>query len=382
LGFVFLILFLSGQEIQEQAIAINVEVPVRVYDGNEFVDNLGIDDFELYEEAVLQKIEAIYLINKASIKRSEEKKEYSPKTSRTFFILFEITEYAPKILDATDYFIRNVVLPTDNLFLITPLRSYEIKNDILRTAPKSEIVRQLNGILRRDAWIGNSDYRSIMTDLIGLARALSADVDILDEYSEEEYTQMTLERYEILLNRLESLRKVDRKKLMAFAEYLKKQEGQKFVLIFYQREFLPQLTPQDFNRLVGSFKVLTLFGYFFRDLLIDIEKVKQIFSDSSITIHFLFLTKPYEHIPGIIMQEHSEDMFVTFREMARATAGITASSSSPEYLFQQASNSIENYYLLYYSPKNYKTDGKFKNIEVKVKEKRYEITHRSGYMAN
>jgi len=43
---------------------------------------------------------------------------------------------------------------------------------------------------------------------------------------------------------------------------------------------------------------------------------------------------------------------------------------------------IKNYYLLYYIPKNYRADGKFKKIEVKVKDKRYEVTHRSGYIAD
>jgi hypothetical protein len=377
-----MILFLSGQEIQEEAIAINIEVPVRVYEGNKFVDNLDIDDFEVYEEGVLQKIEAVYLISKTSIKKSEEKKKFYPKTSRNFYLLFEITEYTPKIGDAIDYFIQNVILPTDNLVVITPLKSYRIKKEILRKAPKLEIVRQFKGILKKNAWIGNSEYKSIMRDLIGLARALSSDSNILDEYSAEQYKQMTIERYENLLIKLESLRKVDQKRLLDFAGHLKAQEGQKFVLLFYQREFLPQLKPQDFDRLSGSFKILALFGYFFRDLTINIEKVEQAYSDSSISIHFLFFTKPAEHVHGIIMQEHSEDIFSTFREMAQATGGITDSSSNPEYLFQQASNSVENYYLLYYTPKDFVADGKFRKIEVKVIGKRYKVTHRSGYIAD
>jgi hypothetical protein len=43
---------------------------------------------------------------------------------------------------------------------------------------------------------------------------------------------------------------------------------------------------------------------------------------------------------------------------------------------------LENYYLLYYTPKDYKPDGKFRSIEVKVKGKSYSITHRAGYIAD
>ncbi len=71
IGFLFLILFLSGQEIQEEAIAINIEVPVRVYKGNKFVENLSIKDFILYEDWKRQKIESVYLIKEISIKMRE-----------------------------------------------------------------------------------------------------------------------------------------------------------------------------------------------------------------------------------------------------------------------------------------------------------------------
>jgi len=39
---------LSGQQVQEEAIAINIEVPVRVHDGNKFIENLAIGDFEIH----------------------------------------------------------------------------------------------------------------------------------------------------------------------------------------------------------------------------------------------------------------------------------------------------------------------------------------------
>ena len=45
-------------------------------------------------------------------------------------------------------------------------------------------------------------------------------------------------------------------------------------------------------------------------------------------------------------------------------------------------NAAESYYLLYYSPKNYVVDGKFKSIEIKVKGDKYRVTHRVGYYAD
>jgi len=44
-----LFLFLSGHEIQEQATAVSIEIPVRVFKGNKLIDNLTINDFEIFE---------------------------------------------------------------------------------------------------------------------------------------------------------------------------------------------------------------------------------------------------------------------------------------------------------------------------------------------
>ncbi len=85
---------------------------------------------------------------------------------------------------------------------------------------------------------------------------------------------------------------------------------------------------------------------------------------------------------GMVMDDLSAKMYGAFQEMAEATGGISDSSSNIAASFERAAISSENYYLLYYSPKDYKADGEFKNIEVKIKGKNYRITHRAGYIAN
>ena len=41
-----------SQQITQESLVINIEVPVRVYKGNTFVDNLTIDDFEILDEGI------------------------------------------------------------------------------------------------------------------------------------------------------------------------------------------------------------------------------------------------------------------------------------------------------------------------------------------
>ena len=66
---VFSLVFFA-QEITHETLVINIEVPVRVFKSGEFVDNLTIDDFEVYEDGILQQIEAVYLIKKKAIERT------------------------------------------------------------------------------------------------------------------------------------------------------------------------------------------------------------------------------------------------------------------------------------------------------------------------
>jgi hypothetical protein len=68
--------------------------------------------------------------------------------------------------------------------------------------------------------------------------------------------------------------------------------------------------------------------------------------------------------------------------MADATGGFVDSSSNPASSFKRAIDASENYYLLYYMPQKYKKDGRFKEIEVRVKEKKCRVVHRMGYFSN
>jgi len=408
--FVFLGLSLFSQEIFiRQTVVINVEVPVRVFKDGKFVDNISIDDFEIFEEGIPQKIEAVYLIKKKTVEKREEKKRFSPETKRNFILLFEVSEYFAKLGEAVNYFAHNVIMPGDNLIIITPVQAYMLKDNTFEIKTREEIASRLKGILRKDIMIGNSEYRNTISDLTSLARSISERVESGSLFptgdSEEEegrgeqnwsdpHFGMDLDEqliyYGSLLHKLEILRKINQMELSDFARFLKDQEGQKYVFLFYQREYLPQIEPRILNQYISSFQnrpdivttITHLFDFYRRDVSFDVDRIKKAYSDSSVSVHFMYLTTPPRRVYGIRMQEHSEDLFSPFKEMAEATGGLVESSSNPVYLFKNALDASENYYLLYYSPKNYAGDGKFKNIKVRVKNKNYKVTHRSGYFAN
>src|SRR4030065_2858903 len=78
------------QDIQHETAVINIEIPVRVFKGDVFIDKLTRDDFELYEDGKRQKVEAFYLVKKTIIERRGESKEIAPPTARPFFPFFAL----------------------------------------------------------------------------------------------------------------------------------------------------------------------------------------------------------------------------------------------------------------------------------------------------
>lgn len=383
-----------SQQLAHEVKVINIEIPVRVFKGDMFIDSLTINDFEVLENGKPQAIDAVYLIKKTDIKREEGKKgPIKPQVSRQFVLFFEMSDYMPEIDKVLDSFFDKVILPGDSLIIITPMKRYHLRSESLEKLPRNQIKEQLRGKLRQDIFIGTSEYRNTIDELY---KSFSGDASLEEK----------LELYSTFLSRLESLRKVNEKGLIQFADFLKTMPGQKFVYLFYQKETIPQYNPkylmqQQFQHQDDPFltpKFAENFDFFNRDVKFDVEAVKKAYADSSISIHFLYVTKtPAVRTPvtasvdaaaamdgsgELTMVERSEDIFSAFNEISQATGGISDTSANADAAFKRAINASENYYLIYYTPKDYKPDGKFHEIKVNVKGGGYRILHRAGYIGN
>jgi len=399
---IFVFSFMSGfsQQIAEESLVVNIEVSVRVYKGHSFVDNLTLDDFKVYEDGKEQEIQAVYLINERNVTRKDEKKRFSPNTSRSFYLFFEISEYDPRLGEAVEYFLKNVIYPGDELVVITPISSYRLRRKALELKSRDEVVKQLTGILRKDALMGSQEYRSMIRELTGLAASLSASLEQRESIFTREGSS-TLQhqdwtpdekimRYQYILGRLEEMRFVSQEKMIDFAKLLGDEQGQKNVFLFYQNEYIPQVDHKILTQYLSLYQdrpnmEQTLSGimdFYRRDITFDVEKVKKVYADLSISIHFLFISQSFDVVPGVIFQEKSEDIFSAFKQMADATGGYIESSNRPDWLMKKAVESFKQYYLIYYSPKNYVRDNQFKNIEVRIPGENYRVTYRQGYIAD
>jgi VWFA-related protein len=387
--------FLFSQQEQHEVTVRNVEVPVRVFADNQFVDNLTIEDFEIFENGIPQKIEALYLGNKNQITRQQELKNFAPQTKRNYFLIFQIIEYNPKLEKSIDHFFKNVLLPQDSLTLMTPQKNYHLSSEALSRKKKEDIAKEMLKILKKDTKTGSSAYRSQMRSLKGLVSSISGRDLMADPDADADFAGrssslgMLLRRYRNNLEKMEGLRIVDQELFLQFARRVKAMEGQKHVFFFYEREFRPELSPQVSSNLVSEYHdqpsimgdLQDLFQFYQRHERINSQKITQAFADASICFNLLFVDREERDSGGITMREQSEDLYKAFSETAKATGGVVDTSRNPSAGFQNALTASENFYLLYYSPANYTADGSYKNIQVRVKDKKYKVSHRKGYYA-
>jgi hypothetical protein len=411
-GILILVSFLLyAQELIHSVSVINIEIPVRVYKGGSFVDNLTINDFEVYDNNELQEIQAVYLVKKATIQREEispreevKSPPTRPQVSRQFALFFEMSDYLSDIDKTLDYFFDKVLLPGDSLIVLSPQKNYHLRSEALAQKPKDKVKEDLRGILRRDILVGGSEYRETIAAMRRILMGSGQGVDTKAGSAGRDMDQKLFD-YSLYLSKLESLRRVNEKGLLNFATFLKNMPGQKFVYMFYQKEMVPQFSPNEMMKNQMEYqddasvmmKFLEMFELFNRDISFDVDAIKKAYADSSISVHFLFLTKTpavQNDVEfsvdaakgvfagaGVSMVERSEDIYGSFGEVARATGGIVDSSANAAAAFARAVDASENYYLIYYKPKKYAADGSFHELKVKVKTGSYRITHRAGYLA-
>jgi hypothetical protein len=286
--------------------------------------------------------------------------------TRHFVLFFEVVEYIPEIGDSLEYFLTQILRPQDSLLVMTPYKSYSLNARAWDGIPKQQVAARLRELIRKDSWQGSAEYRSMLEQYQDLMFPYVPD--------QEDY------RHQVMLNlsrRIKQLKQFNEARAQAFAEYLKDKKGQKHVFLFYQEERFP-VPPEETKDLID------IKG---RDSL-DTERIERIFADRSISCHFLFITKKSTDNSSKPFYQRSDwydlnsGTFQGLTALAEATGGLAESSYNGRDAFIKATEASENYYLLYYSPSDYRSDGDFRKIDVKVKGGGFRVLHRAGYIAD
>lgn len=367
-----------GQDVsppqQHESVVINIEVPVRVLKKDAFVDGLTLADFEAYENGVPQPIEAVYLIKGRQVIREERAAGASPPAppnARNYVLYLDLKEYLPKVDEALEYFFTDVIGERDSLFVVTPVKTYRFKSEALARVPRKIIAERLRDKLKVDIEVGNTSYRRLMRNFHELEA---------EEFPPEQADVKETMLFDMALE-MRDLTEVTEARVTSFADQLKALDGEKHVFLIFQRDVLPA-HEFDSNR---QAELVRPVGF-------DVDKIKRIFSDGSITVHCLYITKtpsfalnPMGQRGAVLASRFpdlSADLYASFKEMAVATGGLTESTANPSSALKQAAEASGNYYLVYYRPVAYKPDGRFQEIDIRVKGQGLKVVHRLGYIAD
>lgn len=394
---VAILAFVLSPALSQEKASAPVTVAVRVFDGRQFVDGLALRDFDLLEDGVPQKIDALFKVDKNAVTRREGESPALPVTARRFYLLFQMYEYNPKISEALRYFFNNALLPGDTLEIQTTIRNYMLTPAAFAKKPKDVLAKEMDGIVRKDISQGNFVYTGLVRELRRIVQGLEGLNPIAgggDEASGGMVSYFGLEQllsqYRESLAKLEAQQSLDQNKIIAFARALKRQDGRKFLFFFYQQEYRPEISPQMLNTLIDNNQenqsiladLHELFQVYHRNISYDVKTIVQSYCDSGADVNFLFMKRTPEKFGGITMREQSEDVFKVFYQVAAATGGISETTQNPVAEVGDALKAAETYYLLSYTPTPAAGAGPFKTISVKVKEKDYKILTRRGYITS
>jgi VWFA-related protein len=357
-----------------ESVVINIEVPLRVLKNDAFVDGLTLADFEVCEDGILQPIEAVYLISDRQVLWAERAAGASPPAplkARHYVLYLDLKEYLSKAGEALDFFFDKVLGDEDSLFVVTPVKTYTFRHGPLSSIPRQKISERLKSILRKDIQTGNSKYRNLMRDFYQLEQT---------EYPAELADLKERMLFE-LAAQMRDLIEITDGRMMGVADALKALAGEKHVFMVYQKDVLPDHAFED-----------DMLMQLIRPPSFDVDQIMRIFSDASITIHFLYITKTPafavkpENVgrlsAAFSQPDLSSDIYAAFKEMARATGGMAESTANPDFGLRQAAAASSHYYILYYRPLHYRADGRFQKIDVRVKGRNVKVIHRLGYIAD
>jgi len=372
-----------------------MNIVVRVFDHDQFVGGLTLGDFELQENGVPQKIDALYEVDRDTVVRSDGESPAASVTMRRFYLLFHMYDYNPKVSEVIHDFCERVLLPGDFLEIQTPLKTYVVTPQAFAQRPRAVVAKTMEEVVKKDINQGNFAYRDAIRDLRRFAVAIEGLNPISggDEQSDVSSSDFGLEfllnQYRDSLHKLEALRALDQNRIIAFAQALKKPNGRKYLFFFYQQEFRPELSPQEINTLIDNNQdnqnVLNFvheLQIYHENVSLDQKKIVEAYCDSGVDVNFLFMTRTPERFGGVTMREQSEDIFKIFSQVAAATGGFADSTQNPVAGVREALKDAEKYYLLIYTPPLEPKAGEFRPVTVHVKGKEYKILNRQGYFTN
>jgi len=383
----FLAVFIFGEYRQDQqqepilekVEVVNIQVPVRVFDKGAPVRGLSKEDFKLLVNGKEMEIrEAVEITQKLTRDKPGPGARVNLKP-RLFLLLFNISDYRIDMKKAVKPFFENILLPGDRLMLVSnsialgermvldPVVDRQRVEHIIDI----EIAKNRSKFARLDMSID-----TLYQEYLDLLKANSGEAASIAR-------QYFIDNYTLLLKEFKNdFMMLDDRQYIELAQYLEKQDMQKWVLNFYQIGYFPRVKP--FSSLDSS---LSQSIYYFDQIMkagvapdeIAEKDISKFFLNTGASFHTILMgsrnrilsNSNFSYDPIAISSES------LLRRLTELTGSKIFRSNKTEKFFKEVSSREDVFYELFYAPD--KPGGREKNkIEVKTNNGDYEVVYDDG----
>jgi hypothetical protein len=363
--------------IVEEVNVVNVLVPVRVFDKGKPVQGLKKEDFQLYEDGDLQKINTFQSFSRQINKHASDIEAIRgiKPAPRFFVLIFNVFDYNDDVDKGINAFFENVYRESDKVVILTPERTFNINNsrEMLESRP---ILKNMLKLYSKKARI----------ELDRVFKLLDQEVQqFFETYFVDVAAKAFMTNYQRLWKEFSRKYLVpDVNRFYWFADVLKKVNMEKWVIVFQQREVFPQFKARsrikqrikDFITGNPTFpttpllqQMLIRLDYVFKmSQNVPLDKLQDAFFRANATFHVLmFRTQKATMSQDFEYAEAVSDYENSFRAISRATGGDVILTNKLAQSLKRVSQQKDYYYILSYSPQN--AHNKNRKIKIKVNEK-------------
>jgi VWFA-related protein len=390
----------AAQDKPGQAVTVTaVEVPVRVLRKGEPVKGLAKADFEIYENGLRQDITGFEIVSRRITPETAVPAGALavPAKPKLFVLIFHIFDYSAAVEEGIDYFFQSVYSPGDRLMVLAEDRLLNVEPD----DNLAKFSKKVKDTLKAFKSYSTASVVRAYMDLAHEAEKLHQYLQgqgyaswhpmvnrFYDEYQRvwndyrRKFFTVDMELYRSLLQRIRTL------------------PGDKWVLLFEQRQMFPKLrrqgpieneirtildnqTDPQGQALARQIQTMQLNLQKSMNIVqgFPSETLRELFLQAGITFHHIMMksgrvldSQDFE------LTDVGEDYEDCYRRISVATGGASVFSNKVAEAIQAASVREDYHYLLAYTPQD-PSGAKERKIEVKVGRKDVDVVSLKQYVA-
>lgn len=365
--------FICSLPAQAETPPSKINLTFQVHDGDKFVPDLTLNDLVVYEEGRELPVESLELIQTGKVRRHEGEQQPGFVVQRNLILNFQAREYTSKLADAVDCLFKELLAPGDQVFVVTPVKIYGFSEQTMKNYTQEQLINAVNSVLKRDISSSGTSYLAIIEEMTRIIREMISSGDVKN----------LIVQYKQQLSNLETYRIFDDASFEKIAEEFGKSEGPTHLFLFYEQEFIPIPDSEMMEEIRRDpylrFDAAELFDLEKKEIPSGGERIREAFLEAGVHFHFIYMKKIMRTQRRIVLREHSGDMFHFYQKLAQETDGIAETTSLPASGLRKAAESAAIYYRLTYTSPDRKKDGAFRPVAIKVKNKDYRVSVRSGY---